>query len=182
MTKNGMTGKIMALVLASWMLSGCDKLADGSRAAESVTRNAFEDTKSTWADLFTYHPPQPDALPQTRYCYQLQSDIVCYDNQQTNLTAKLVGYQDGENISWVQPGGGSLGASGGEPVALRPAPPPRPIHSPVVDAVISSSQQLSRSVKQATNEIYTGPVSTGSFNSAGEIKVQNLRPGTVEKR
>ncbi len=102
-------------------LPGCDKVADTSRAVQSVTHNAFDDTRDSWKDFFTYHPPQPEPLPQTRYCYQMQSDVVCYDSEQTTLTSKLVGFQDGETISWVQPGGGSLGASGGPPVALRPA-------------------------------------------------------------
>ncbi len=96
-------------------LTGCDKAVDGSNAAASVTSKAFNDTKETWTDLFTYHPKKPPQGPQTRYCYQLQTDIVCYDSVQPNSTSKLVGYQDGNQISWVQPGGGSLGASGGDP-------------------------------------------------------------------
>lgn len=111
-----------ALLVCLAALSACDKLTDTSRAAQSVTQAAFEDTKSSWRDFFMYHPPMPEPLPQTRYCYQMQSDVVCYDSEQRQLTSKLVGYQDGENISWVQPGGGSLGASGGEPIALRPLP------------------------------------------------------------
>ena len=180
MTYRCMMGKTLALALVALALNGCDKLVDGSRAAESITRNALDDSVSVWADLFTYHPRQPDSLPQTRYCYQLQSDIVCYDNQQTNLTAKMVGYQDGENLSWVQPGGGSLGASGGEPIALRPAKV-RPVRAPMVDAVISNSQPLSRSVNQASNDIYTGPVATGSFNTAKQISVQDITPNTAKR-
>lgn len=108
------------LVAAMVVVAGCDKVADTSRAVQQVSMSTFNDTKSSWRDFFTYHPPQPDPLPQTRYCYQMQSDVVCYDSEQPMLTSKLIGYQDGENISWVQPGGGSLGASGGEAVALRP--------------------------------------------------------------
>lgn len=173
--------KTMAAALVVLGLSACDKIVDTSRAAESITRNAFEDTRSSWADFFTYHPEQPESLPQTRYCYQLQSDIVCYDSQQTNLTAKLVGYQDGERHSWVQPGGGSLGASGGEPIALRPAKV-RPVHAPVVDAVVSNSEQFSRSVSSATNDIYTGPVATGSYDSASQISVQDLNASSTTRR
>ena len=107
-------------------LSGCDALVDRSRASASLTQRAFTDATSAWGDLITYHPPQPPAKPQTRYCYKMSSDIVCYDSVQPGMTAKLVGYQDDEKISWIQPGGGSLGASGGNPVALSPrvqAPP-----------------------------------------------------------
>lgn len=110
------------LVMSTMLVAACDKVAGVSRAAQETTRNTFNDTKSSWRDFFTYHPPEPDPLPQTRYCYQMQSDVVCYDSEQRTLTSKLVGFQDGETISWVQPGGGSLGASGGEPVALRPVP------------------------------------------------------------
>jgi hypothetical protein len=114
---------LTAVLLASTMLlAGCDKVAGVSRSAQEVTRSTFNDTKSSWRDFFTYHPPEPDPLPQTRYCYQMQSDVVCYDSEQRTLTSKLVGFQDGDTISWVQPGGGSLGASGGEPIALRPIP------------------------------------------------------------
>lgn len=113
----------MVMVSAALALSACDRVANSTKSVQTVTYRAFNDTKSSWREFFTYHPPIPEALPQTRYCYQMQSDIVCYDSQQTALTSKLTGFQDGETVSWVQPGGGSLGASGGEPVALRPIPP-----------------------------------------------------------
>lgn len=113
----------MGLMAASALTqAACDHVADTSRAAQSVTYRAVNDAKSSWREFFTYHPPMPDPLPQTRYCYQMQSDVVCYDSQQAGLTSKLVGFQEGETISWVQPGGGALGVSGGEPVALRPTP------------------------------------------------------------
>lgn len=111
-----------AAILPAFVLMGCDKMSDTSRAMQETTYKAFNDTKSSWRDFFTYHPPEPPPLPQTRYCYQMQSDVVCYDSEQPMLTSKLIGFQDGETISWVQPGGGSLGASGGAPVALRPVP------------------------------------------------------------
>lgn len=110
------------------LLCACDKMADSSRAVQSVTHKAFNDTRSSWKDFFTYHPPAEDPLPQTRYCYQMQSDIVCYDSQQSSLTAKMVGFQEGETISWVQPGGGALGASGGAPIALRPVAPQKTLN------------------------------------------------------
>ena len=116
---------LVVLLFAMAGLSACDKATGASREVQSVTRKAFNETQSSWRDFFTYHPPQPEPLPQTRYCYQMQSDVVCYDSEQRAQTAKLLGYQDGENIAWVQPGGGSLGASGGPPVALRPQAPAR---------------------------------------------------------
>ena len=106
---------LMALVA----LSGCDKMQGLSDSAQSVTKRQIDDNETAWGNLFTYHPKQPNPLPQTRYCYKLQSDVVCYDSEQPTLTSKLVGYQDGDKQSWIQPGGGSLGASGGAPVSYR---------------------------------------------------------------
>ena len=114
----------LTLCLTSLMLlSACDKMVDGSNAAAEVTGKTLNDAASTWRDALTIHPAAKPQAPQTRYCYKMMTDIVCYDSAQPSLTAKLVGYQDGTNVSWVQPGGGSLGASGGAPVAfLQPDP------------------------------------------------------------
>ena len=101
-------------------LAGCDNIVDGQRAAVSSANKAMNDSVSVWSDLFTYHPPMPQQQAQTRYCYRMMTDIVCYDSVQPSLTAKLVGYQDGAHVSWVQPGGGSLGVSGAEPKAYQP--------------------------------------------------------------
>jgi len=102
-------------------LGGCDKMVDRAHASASLTQRAFSDAADAWSDILTYHPPAQPQAPQTRYCYKMMTDIVCYDSVQPGLTAKLVGYQDGDHASWIQPGGGSLGASGGEPKALRVA-------------------------------------------------------------
>lgn len=161
------TARCVALALLLVAITGCNKVADTSRAAESITRNVFADTTSSWVDFFTYNPPMEEPLPQTRYCYGMLNDIVCYDSEQPRLTSKLVGYQDGEKLSWVQPGGGSLGASGGDPIALRPAPPPRPIRAPIVDGIIRGAKDATTAVKQASadisadtdsGDIYTGPI------------------------
>lgn len=102
---------------AIFMLSGCQPLTEGAKHAADSSKKAVYDTKAEWTNLFTYHPKNAPQLPQTRYCYQTQSDIVCYDSPQSGQTAKLYGYQDGRNRSWFQPGGGALGVSGGEPLA-----------------------------------------------------------------
>lgn len=111
----------MSLALLGVMaaLNGCDKMQGLSDSAQAVTQRQIDDNKTAWSNFFTYHPKQPAPLPQTRYCYKMQSDVVCYDSEQPTLTAKLVGYQDGDKQSWIQPGGGSLGASGGAPVSFR---------------------------------------------------------------
>jgi hypothetical protein len=99
------------------MLAGCDAAVHGAQSASDITNKTFNDAADTWGNAFTLHPKGGKQDPQTRYCYQLQSDIVCYDSIQVGSTSKLLGYQDGNKISWVQPGGGSLGASGGPVVA-----------------------------------------------------------------
>jgi hypothetical protein len=182
-------GVVLVVAISMFGLTGCDKLADTSRAAQSVTKAAFEDTKSSWRDFFMYHPPMPDPLPQTRYCYQMQSDVVCYDSEQAGLTSKMIGYQDGENISWVQPGGGSLGASGGEPIALRPIPK-QPMRvatqnynsmdagtidtGPIMQSNSGTSWSSSATSSNTTN--FTVP------KSSGEIDINPLPPTAAQKR
>lgn len=107
------------LLLMPPLLMGCNALVDTSNTAADITHNAYNDAIDHWRDVFTYRQKPGSQSPQTRYCYRMQSDVVCYDSVQPGQTAKLVGYQDGDQISWVQPGGGGLGASGGVPTAAR---------------------------------------------------------------
>lgn len=113
-------------------VAACENFGEAQRQAADSSKRMVYETKNKWRDLFTYNPaPVSDPLPQTRYCYKTQTDTVCYDSPQPNMTAKLIGYQDGANISAYQPGGGSLGVSGGEPTAhyqteqVQAAPPQR---------------------------------------------------------
>lgn len=103
-------------------LAACQPIANTSNAAMDSGKRVATDTQNKWNSLFTYTPPKPEQLPQTRYCYQMQTDVVCYDSPQLKTTAKLVGYQDGANMSAYQPGGGALGVSGGEATAGYEAP------------------------------------------------------------
>lgn len=105
-------------VAALLLLTGCQKVEDTSRVAAGIAKKTVDNSRSYWADLFTVRDYTPQQ-PQTRYCYQMQSDVVCYDSPQPSQTSRLVGYQDGPTIGWIQPGGGSTGASGGPAVALR---------------------------------------------------------------
>ena len=100
-------------------LSACNQMVEGANTRGQIATQMFDDATRSWGELFTYRPPAPTPGPQTRYCYQMQSDVVCYDAVQPQLTSKLIGYQDGNQISWVQPGGGSLGVSGGQPMVTR---------------------------------------------------------------
>ena len=106
----------MIAITGALLLAGCTPLTDGVKQTGEVSKRIIADTKKSWSDLFTYAPARDPQLPQTRYCYNTMTDVVCYDSVQ-NTTSPLRGYQDGENISWVQPGGGSLGVSGGQPMA-----------------------------------------------------------------
>lgn len=141
--------------LLLFALPGCDKVVDRSAALASITKQATADSLSFWDDALTYHPAQSPNAPQTRYCYTMMSDVVCYDSVQPRLTAKLVGYQDGENISWVQPGGGSLGASGGDPVAYGNGKARK------LQSISVSSPMENRTVERITT-------------TAGEIQSNNL--------
>ncbi len=113
------TRKLFLLLTPLLLLGACDPASHGSNRAADATQRAFHDTTEKWKGLFSYNPQKvPPQAPQSRYCYGMQTDIVCYDSPQPNMTAKLSGYQDGANISSFQPGGGSLGVSGGEPTAM----------------------------------------------------------------
>jgi len=149
---------IRSLVMVALLVTttACDNMEKSSRNAAAITKKTYQNSVSFWDDVFTYHPKQADNAPQTRYCYQMQSDVVCYDSVQTSSTAKLIGYQDGENLSWVQPGGGSLGVSGGEPVALR----------------VSNASSTSRSSSSGSASF----ASSGSDMTGGSISSSNLPP------
>ena len=149
---------IRSLVMVALLVTttACDNMEQSSRNAAAITKKTFNNSVGFWDDVFTYHPKQADNAPQTRYCYQMQSDVVCYDSVQTSSTAKLIGYQDGENLSWVQPGGGSLGVSGGEPVALR----------------VSNASSASRSSSSGSSSF----ASSGSDMTGGSISSSNLPP------
>ena len=145
-------------ITAILALSACDKAVDGSNAAASITGKAINDAADTWTDAFTLHPRPKPQQPQTRYCYKMMTDIVCYDSVQTSLTAKLIGYQDGASMSWIQPGGGSLGASGGAPVSYQQQAP-----NAVRPTIIAVSSPLENT-----------PVAQA--NGRGEIQSINLPP------
>jgi hypothetical protein len=131
--------KLLCATALLTSLAACDAVKDASDHAADNSKRVIYDAKDRWKNLLTYHPtekPQPQ-LPQTRYCYRMQSDIVCYDSAQAGLTAPMVGYQDGANIAWYQPGGGSTGYSGGA-ATTRYRPPSAsnvlvPVETPTVE-------------------------------------------------
>lgn len=103
--------RLIALAMMMVALAACDNVKSSSDTAARVSKNFVDDTGTAWRDLFTYHRPRDPQDPQTRFCYQMQSDIVCYDAPQTHMTSKLMGYQQGDQISYIQQGGGSMGVS-----------------------------------------------------------------------
>ena len=144
---------MMAMAGAA-LLAGCTQLAEGAQRAGDVTKHIVADTKKSWSDVFTYTPKTAAQLPQTRYCYHTMTDVVCYDSVQ-NTTSHLDGYQDGENISWVQPGGGSLGVSGAEPMAQANA---EHVHvAPGVGAMASKNDISVASNSSAVDSVDTSP-------------------------
>jgi hypothetical protein len=109
-----MKGKVMRFLSIAFMivaLTACEAAHQESDSTARVVNQVKDDTINAWRDVFTYHRTKPEQGPQTRYCYQMQSDVVCYDAPQVQLTSKLVGYQDGDQISYIQKGGGALGIS-----------------------------------------------------------------------
>ncbi len=127
--------RLLPFALLALALSACEAIRDASDHAADNSKKVIYDTKERWRDLLTYKPRESEPkepLPQTRYCYRMQMDIVCYDTVQVGLTAPLVGYQDGDQFSWFKKGGGSFGFSAphdaptitvGKPVESSPFKP-----------------------------------------------------------
>ncbi len=115
--------RFLAMTMIMLALAACEQAHHESDQAARVATQVKDDTIDAWRGLFTYNRTKPSQSPQTRYCYQMQSDVVCYDAPQAQLTSKLVGYQDGEHISYVQKGGGSLGISTAQSQIAAPVMP-----------------------------------------------------------
>ena len=112
---------LLALVLAT-SLAACDQVNNTAQAVAKSSKEVVDNTRRGFAGFWTLTPkPQPQ-LPQTRFCYQMNSDIVCYDEPQPRNIARLFGYQEGNNMSFIRQGGGSLGFSAPLPEdAVMPA-------------------------------------------------------------
>ncbi|OYW14157.1 MAG: hypothetical protein B7X02_00715 [Rhodospirillales bacterium 12-54-5] len=153
-----------------WILVGlmaataCTPMAEGVQKMGDNSKKMIYDTKNSWSDLFTYAPKaSTPQLPQTRYCYRTLSDVVCYDSVQPTLTSHLDGYQDGENISWVQPGGGSLGVSGGMPTAAPGAEHAQV--SPTAQAAVDVTSNTAPATSGA-DSISTAPIEAPAAQAA----------------
>ena len=85
-----------AFILLALSVSACSQVGDGLRFAVNNVNDLRRDAAIAWNDLENYRAPAEVApQPQLRYCYKMQSDIVCYDAPQPNSTAPLVGVQEG---------------------------------------------------------------------------------------
>lgn len=111
--------RFSAIAAVLLLASACDEVSDTSKVASASAKRVVHETKEDWKDLLTYSPRKSVvSLPQTRYCYKMQADVVCYDSAQHTMASPLVGYQEGENISFFQPGGGSVGYSDGKATSI----------------------------------------------------------------
>lgn len=84
------------------VLSGCDTMEhNASRAGQSV-RESYDNTRYRIANYIysrddaTQSQPIPP-LPPSSFCYQLLTDIVCYDRPHPNLHMQLIAVQ-GEHM------------------------------------------------------------------------------------
>ncbi|MBN8543453.1 MAG: hypothetical protein J0M34_04225 [Alphaproteobacteria bacterium] len=129
--------RFLAMAFLVTLLAGCEEAHNSSDTAARVANQVKEDTVGAWREVFTFRPTKPKQAPQTRYCYQMQSDISCYDTPQTHMTSKLVGYQDGESISYIQKGGGSMGISTAQTQITPPNAPPSSMNAAPYSGVSS---------------------------------------------
>ncbi len=84
-------------------IAGCTPLVEGAKHSANTLTQARDETAASWTQLFTYNPkPDVPQAPSTRFCYQFQTDIVCYDAPQPQLTAKLVGAQNAQGYMVIQ--------------------------------------------------------------------------------
>lgn len=153
MTANAFQLRFLLLAALGAALGGCTQAVETSNAFAGQGKQAIHDTKEKWSDLLTYRPrSNTPQLPQTRYCYTMQSDIVCYDSLQPGMTASLIGYQDGPSIAWYQPGGGSTGYSGAPATSVYPHGNILPLGGSSADHSESTYQKV---VPQGVDEITT---------------------------
>ena len=95
------------MVALACTVSACAQVGDGLRYAVHNVNDFRTDAVTAWHDFKNFRtPPEMAPQPQLRYCYEMRSDIVCYDAPQTNTTSPLVGVQEGvpgRQIAGVEP-------------------------------------------------------------------------------
>lgn len=114
-----LSGSFAWLSLLMIALAGCTPLVEGAKHSAKTLEQARDETAASWTQLFIYNPkPDVPQAPSTRFCYQFQTDIVCYDAPQPQLTAKLVGAQNAQGSMVIeQTSAYDYNASSSAPVA-----------------------------------------------------------------
>lgn len=159
------TLRVLCLVSLMCLASACTPVAEGAQKTAQGLGEARDDVADSVRELFIYNPkpktPQPST---TRYCYKFASDIVCYDNPQASLTAKLVGVQGPEGARVIaQPVPYEAAVSSYTPVYAVPVEslPGAPLDtSGPVGSSNSSVQIQSRDLGAAPAPFNSGPSAT----------------------
>lgn len=165
---------LFALSATGLTLAACTPVAETADRAAGASKRAVYDTKKSWSDLFSYSPKSTTPqMPQTRYCYAMQADTLCYDSPQAGMSARMTGYQDGANVSSFQPGGGSLGVSGGEATAYFQT---NEVHAaPPQSITLEGGNAVATPEAMGTTPFYSdvSMSSATSMNSGGSSYEQN---------
>lgn len=147
--------------------AGCTPLVEGAKHSAKTLEQARDETAASWTRLLTYNPePNVPQAPSTRFCYQFQADIVCYDAPQPQLTAKLVGAQNAQGSMIIQQTSSyDYSAGSAAPVATVaatsiPAPYPVGIETQNLSSVNRANEnggvQSSSSQRIESHDLMTG--------------------------
>jgi hypothetical protein len=94
---------IIAILVASIMLSGCNRLEERSREMRYKVDNEYDKMRYKLSGYLYDREetaPEPQApLPYypAQYCYKLPSDVICYRKPQPRLKGKFIGMQGEDN-------------------------------------------------------------------------------------
>jgi hypothetical protein len=87
--------KRIGCVVIVLMASGCQSLLDASDSARGNLRQGYIDTSNAWSRVFAVrdnrYPERP--LPDTRYCYKTDTDVLCYSDPLPGEDHRLVAAQ-----------------------------------------------------------------------------------------
>lgn len=140
---------IMAVLLT---LAACDAAEDSVNKAGSGLKQNYDTTRkhlSKW--IYRWNGDEADAPPPkviaNSYCYQVQMDILCYEEPRMDLGSRLVAYQGSTAYppGYMPPAPPVMMAP--EPIASRDLPPP---FAPASDETMAK-------VHAANSAAYTPP-------------------------
>ena len=87
---------LLSLLPMLGALTACDAVERSARRAGHNVHMAYDSTRYKLSDMmFTRdeQPPHAGALVHDGYCYQLNTDVLCYPSAQPHLAHRLVGAQ-----------------------------------------------------------------------------------------